>query len=79
MTLSFSAFFSLLFLLGRLTSNTKNQAVKKVPIVIRTVASIGNAAGEIGEMYRTIESILCLWVAGREYDKISCELHLEKD
>lgn len=57
MTLSF---LSPLFLLGRLTSNTKNHAVKKVPMVTRTVASIGNAAGEIGDIYRTIESILCV-------------------
>lgn len=42
---------------GRLTSNTKNQAVKNVPMVNRTVDRSGNADGLIGETYRTIESI----------------------
>lgn len=35
--------------LGRDTTNTKNQAVKKVPIVNNTVARCGNTAGFTGE------------------------------
>lgn len=44
-------------LLGRETTNTKNQAVKKVPIVSNTVARCGNTEGFTGEMYRCIVSI----------------------
>lgn len=53
-------------LLGRLTSNTKNQAVKKVPMVRRTVESSGKADGLIGEVYRSMDSIFSsVVVAGR--------------
>lgn len=48
---------SLLFF-GLDTSNTKNQAVKKVPIAKSTVAKCGNTVGFIGEMYLVIVSIL---------------------
>lgn len=52
-----SFFRSPLALLGRLTSNTKNQAVKKVPTKSRAVANMGNADGEMGLIYRTMDSI----------------------
>lgn len=61
MTLSFCLPLSPLlcvFLPGLLTSNTKNQAVKKVPMVSKTVASRGNADGLIGDVYRIIDSIV---------------------
>lgn len=45
---------------GRDTTNTKNQAVKKVPIVSSTVARCGNTAGFTGETYRCILSMLFL-------------------
>lgn len=47
---------------GRETTNTKNQAVKKVPIVSNTVAKCGNTAGFTGETYRCILSILPLFI-----------------
>uniref|UniRef100_A0A034WCN1 Uncharacterized protein n=1 Tax=Bactrocera dorsalis TaxID=27457 RepID=A0A034WCN1_BACDO len=47
---------------GRDTTKTKNQAVKKVPIVSNTVARCGNTAGFTGETYRCILSMLSLFI-----------------
>lgn len=39
------------------TSYTKNQAVKKMPIPNRTTVKWGNTAGFTGDTYRVIDSI----------------------
>lgn len=45
------------FNFGRETSNTKNHAVKNVPIPSRTVAKCGNTAGLMGDTNLDIDSI----------------------
>lgn len=50
--LSFAAAFA------RDISNTKNHAVKKIPIANPIVARCGNTAGLIGDVCRTIDSML---------------------
>lgn len=42
---------------GRVTTNTKNQDVKKVPIINNTVAKCGNTDGLIGNTCRDSDSI----------------------
>lgn len=49
---------SMMLAFGRATSNTKNHAVKKVPMARRTVAKCGNTLGFIGDTYLDIDSIL---------------------